>query len=95
VLRAVVVDREVEGLFVDRPRRIVRGIVFVVSAVALAFPALIGVAAYFVIRSGPPQRAASIARWAAAAGTAPSLVVGGWESEPIPLRARARWIEWR
>ena len=40
ILRAIIEDREVETLFVDRPRRVVRLVIFVVTAAALAFPAL-------------------------------------------------------
>src|SRR5476649_1873374 len=40
ILHAILEDREVETLFVDRPRRIVRVVIFLVTAVALAFPAL-------------------------------------------------------
>ncbi len=40
ILRNVVEDREVEALFVDRPRRIVRVVIFLVTAAAVAFPAL-------------------------------------------------------
>jgi len=36
-LRSVIEDHEIEAAFVDRPRRIVRGVVFLVTAVALAF----------------------------------------------------------
>jgi moderate conductance mechanosensitive channel len=40
VLHAVIADREVEAFFVDRPRRVVRLAIFVVTAAALSFPAL-------------------------------------------------------
>src|SRR5438128_11716283 len=40
VLRAIIEDREVQPQFVDRPRRIVRLVVFLVTAAALASPAL-------------------------------------------------------
>jgi moderate conductance mechanosensitive channel len=40
VLRAVIADPEYEALFVDRPRRVVRLAIFLVTAVALSFPAL-------------------------------------------------------
>jgi small-conductance mechanosensitive channel len=40
ILRAIIEDHEVEALFVDRPRRIVRVVIFLVTAVAVAFPAL-------------------------------------------------------
>ena len=40
ILRAVVADRGAETRFVDRPRRIIRLVIFLVTAVALSFPAL-------------------------------------------------------
>src|SRR5258706_4288867 len=40
ILRAIIEDHEVEALFVDRPGRIVRVAIFLVTAAALAFPAL-------------------------------------------------------
>jgi hypothetical protein len=38
ILHAIVEDREVQAQFVDRPRRIVRLVVFLVTAASLASP---------------------------------------------------------
>jgi hypothetical protein len=54
ILRAIIEDREVEALFVDRPRRIVRIAIFLVTAAALAFPALT-LAGYRTRFSGSPE----------------------------------------
>jgi moderate conductance mechanosensitive channel len=40
ILRAIIPDPETEALFVDRPQRIIRLAIFVVTAAALALPAL-------------------------------------------------------
>ena len=40
VLRAVIEDDELEALLVDRPRRLVRLTIFLVTGTALVFPAL-------------------------------------------------------
>jgi small conductance mechanosensitive channel len=39
-LRTVIGESAVESIFVDRPRRIVRSVIFVVAALALVFPAM-------------------------------------------------------
>ena len=40
ILRAIIEDRDVDSLLVARPRRVVRVVIFLVTAAALAFPAL-------------------------------------------------------
>lgn len=40
ILRRIIADTSIETLFVDRPRRIVRVVMFVVTAAALSFPAI-------------------------------------------------------
>jgi small conductance mechanosensitive channel len=64
VLHAIVEDREVQAQFVDRPRRIVRLVVFLVSAAALASPAL-KLAGYRTSFGGNPD---ALLRWFLDAG---------------------------
>jgi small conductance mechanosensitive channel len=64
ILRAIVEDRETEALLVDRPRRIVRIAIFLVSAAALAFPALT-LAGYRTQFGGNPE---ALIRWILDAG---------------------------
>src|SRR5688572_1298746 len=59
LLRGVIADPELETLFVDRPRRVVRLVIFVITAVAVAFPAL-WLAGYESPVGGNPQ---ALARW--------------------------------
>jgi small conductance mechanosensitive channel len=40
MLRGVIGDPELEKIFVDRPRRVVRIVIFLIAAVALSFPAM-------------------------------------------------------
>ncbi len=40
VLRAIIADAQIEAFFVDRPRRVVRVLIFVVTAAGLSLPAL-------------------------------------------------------
>ena len=59
ILRAVLEDRATEAAFVDRPRRIVRGVVFLVAFASLASPAL-SLAGYRTRYGGNPE---ALARW--------------------------------
>jgi len=59
ILRAVLEDRATEAAFVDRPRRIVRGVVFLVAFAALASPAL-SLAGYRTRYGGNPE---ALMRW--------------------------------
>jgi hypothetical protein len=63
-LRAVIADPEVEALFVDRPRRVIRLVIFLVAAAALSFPAL-SVIGY---RTGFGSNPEAVVRWALDAG---------------------------
>src|SRR5436190_4278960 len=64
VLRAIVEDRETQAQFVDRPRRVVRLLVFLVTAAALTSPAL-RVAGYTTRFGGNPE---ALLRWFLDAG---------------------------
>jgi len=64
ILHAIVEDREVQAQFVDRPRRIVRIVVFLVSLAALASPAL-KLAGYRTSFGGNPD---ALLRWFLDAG---------------------------
>jgi small conductance mechanosensitive channel len=64
ILHAIVEDREVQAQFVDRPRRVVRIVVFLVSAAALASPAL-KLAGYRTNFGGNPD---ALLRWFLDAG---------------------------
>ena len=59
ILRAVLEDRATEAAFVDRPRRIVRVVVFLVTLAALASPAL-SLAGYRTRYGGNPE---ALMRW--------------------------------
>jgi small conductance mechanosensitive channel len=54
ILRAIIVDAQIETFFVDRPRRVVRVLIFVVMAAALVVPAL-RLAGYETNVGGDPQ----------------------------------------
>jgi small conductance mechanosensitive channel len=73
ILRAIVEDRETEALFVDRPRRVVRMVIFVVTAVALAFPALT-LAGYRTRFGGNPE---ALVRWLLDAGLRIAIIAVG------------------
>jgi small conductance mechanosensitive channel len=60
VLRAVIADPHVEALLVERPRRVVRLVVFLATAAALSLPAL-RLAGYKTTVGGSPE---ALARWA-------------------------------
>jgi moderate conductance mechanosensitive channel len=64
VLRAIIEDREIQPQFVDRPRRIVRVLIFLVTAAALASPAL-RLAGYSTRFGGNPD---ALLRWFLDAG---------------------------
>jgi small conductance mechanosensitive channel len=64
VLRAIIEDRETQAQFVDRPRRIVRLLVFLVVAAALTSPAL-RLAGYPTRFGGNPE---AVLRWFLDAG---------------------------
>ena len=59
ILRAVIADPDLEALFVERPRRLVRLAIFLVNAVALSFPAL-RLAGYRTGMGGSPD---ALGRW--------------------------------
>lgn len=54
LLRAIVADPDLEAFFVERPRRVIRLVIFVVTAVAVAFPAM-QLAGYPIAVGGNPQ----------------------------------------
>ena len=64
ILSAIIEDREVRGQFVERPRRIVQLVVFLVTAAALALPAL-KLAGYRTTFGGNPD---ALFRWFLDAG---------------------------
>jgi small-conductance mechanosensitive channel len=64
ILHTIIEDRDVEALFVDRPRRVVRVVVFLVIAAALASPALM-LAGYRTRFGGNPE---TLLRWSLDAG---------------------------
>jgi moderate conductance mechanosensitive channel len=64
MLRAVIANREVEARFVDRPRRVVRLVIFIVTAAALSFPAL-GLVGYRTRFGSNPE---TLLRWMLDAG---------------------------
>lgn len=64
VLSAIIEDREIQSMFVDRPRRVVRVVVFLVTAAALAAPAL-KLAGYRTRFGGNPD---ALLRWFLDAG---------------------------
>jgi moderate conductance mechanosensitive channel len=59
-LRAIIQDEQVEALFVDRPRRIVRFVIFLIIAVALLLPAL----RYAGVETNVGGSPEALARWA-------------------------------
>src|SRR5215216_3807816 len=65
VLRAIIADQHVEAMFVDRPRRIVQLVIFLVAAAALSFPALT-IAGYRTTVGGSPE---TLLRWLLGAGS--------------------------
>jgi small-conductance mechanosensitive channel len=73
ILRNVVEDRELEGLFVDRPRRIVRLVIFLVTAAAAAFPALT-LAGYRTRFGGEPD---ALVQWLLDAGLRITIIAVG------------------
>src|SRR5688572_29810680 len=64
VLRAIIADPQIETFFVDRPRRVIRLAIFLVTAIALALPAL-RLAGYPITVGADPQ---TLARWLLDAG---------------------------
>jgi moderate conductance mechanosensitive channel len=64
VLRAVIADSNLEGMFVDRPQRIVRLAIFLVISAALIFPA-VRIAGYETVLGSNPQ---AVVEWLLAAG---------------------------
>jgi moderate conductance mechanosensitive channel len=64
VLRAVIADSALETIFVERPQRIVRLTIFLVTAIALVFPA-IRIAGYQTVLGSNPE---AVARWFLDAG---------------------------
>ncbi len=70
LLRAIIADPHIETLFVERPRRIVRLAIFVVTATALLLPALT-FAGYDTPLAADPE---AIARWALDAGLRIALI---------------------
>jgi small conductance mechanosensitive channel len=73
LLRGVIADPELETLFVDRPRRIVRVVVFVITAVAVAFPAM-RLAGYEMPVGGNPQ---AVVNWLLAGGLRIAVIAVG------------------
>jgi small conductance mechanosensitive channel len=64
ILHAIIEDRDVQKQFVDRPRRIVQGLVFLVAASALVPPSL-KLAGYRIMFGGSPE---ALLRWFLDAG---------------------------
>ena len=64
LLRSVIADPATEALYVERPRRIVAATIFVITAVALSFPAL-RLAGYQTAFGGTPD---ALGRWVLASG---------------------------
>jgi small conductance mechanosensitive channel len=60
ILRAIIEDDHVEALFVDRPRRIVRLVIFLITATALLLPAL----RYGGVKTNVGGSPEALARWA-------------------------------
>jgi moderate conductance mechanosensitive channel len=59
-LRAIIEDEQVEVMFVDRPRRIVRLVIFIITAIALLLPAL----RYAGVKTNVGGSPEALARWA-------------------------------
>jgi small conductance mechanosensitive channel len=64
VLRSVIADPATETLYVERPRRVVQSTIFVITALALSFPAL-RLAGYQTTVGGSPD---ALGRWLLASG---------------------------
>lgn len=73
MLRTVIADAEVEARFVDRPRRVVRLVIFLITASALAFPA-IRVAGYQTGVGGNPE---AVVDWLLANGLRIAVIAVG------------------
>src|ERR1051325_7757149 len=73
MLRAIIEDRDTQAQFVDRPRRIVRFLVFLVTAAALTSPAL-RLAGYPTRFGGNPE---ALVRWLLDAGLRIVLIAVG------------------
>jgi len=73
VLRAIIEDRETQAQFVDRPRRVVRLLIFLVTVAALASPAL-RLAGYATRFGGNPE---ALLRWFLDAGLRIVLIAVG------------------
>src|SRR4026207_640191 len=73
VLRAIIEGRDTQAQFVDRPRRIVRLLIFLVTAAALASPAL-KLAGYPTQFGGNPE---ALLRWFLDAGLRIVLIAVG------------------
>jgi moderate conductance mechanosensitive channel len=64
ILRAIIDDRHLEELFVDRPRRVIRLVIFLVTAAALVVPALRYAGITATVRDTPD----AFAQWALNSG---------------------------
>jgi small-conductance mechanosensitive channel len=73
LLRGVIADPELETLFVDRPRRVVRLFIFLITAVAVAFPAM-RLAGYDTPVGGSPR---AVAQWLLAGGLRIAVIAIG------------------
>jgi small conductance mechanosensitive channel len=73
MLRAVIADREYEAIFVERPRRIVRLVLFLVTTAALSFPAL-RLAGYRTEFGSNPE---TLVRWALDSGLRIAVIAIG------------------
>jgi small conductance mechanosensitive channel len=73
VLRAIIADPATEALFVERPRRVVRVVIFLITAAALSFPAL-ALAGY---RTGISTNPEAIVRWLFDAGLRIAVIAVG------------------
>ena len=70
-LRAIIADQQVEALFVDRPRRIVRLVTFLITATALVLPAL----RYAGVKTSVGGSPEALARWLLGAGLRIGMIV--------------------
>ena len=64
ILRTIIGDAQVEAMFVDRPRRIARLVIFLITATALLLPAL----RYAGVKTNVGGSPEALARWALDAG---------------------------
>jgi small conductance mechanosensitive channel len=71
ILRSVIADPQVEARFVERPRRVVRVVIFFVAAAALGFPAL-ALVGYETGFGGNP---AALGRWLIQSGLRIAVIV--------------------